>query len=85
MAQSEHAAMFHMSRSFQVRSHPDAVYLMERLGRIKRTDGDVVPVRISKRKLRGSSAGIHVWLFFQPAYKSARPWQSYIKVVDPKE
>src|SRR3982074_2141425 len=58
---------------------------MEGLGRAERTDGDVVPVRISERKLRGSSAGIHVWLFFQPADESARPWQSYVKVVDPEE
>jgi DNA-directed RNA polymerase subunit N (RpoN/RPB10) len=26
-----------------------------------------------------------VWLFFQPADESARPWQSYVKVVDPEE
>ena len=58
---------------------------MEGLGRVERTDGDVVPVRISKRKLRSSSVAIHVWLFFQPADKSARPWQSYVKVVDPEE
>src|SRR5215475_5813908 len=58
---------------------------MKGLGRVERTDGDVVPVRISERKLRGSSAGIHVWLFFQPADESARPWQSYVKVVDPEE
>ena len=53
--------------------------------RVERTDGDVVTVRISERKLRGSSAGIDVWLFFQPADERARPWQSYVKVVDPKE
>jgi Tripartite tricarboxylate transporter family receptor len=35
---------------------------MEGLGRVERTDGDVVPVRISERKVRGSSAGIHVRL-----------------------
>jgi DNA-directed RNA polymerase subunit N (RpoN/RPB10) len=58
---------------------------MEGLGRVERTDGDVVPVRISERKFCGSSAGIHVWLFFQPADESARPWQSYVKVVDPEE
>jgi hypothetical protein len=49
---------------------------MEGLGRVQRTDGDVVPVKISERKLRGSSAGIDVWLFFQPADKGACPWQS---------
>jgi hypothetical protein len=58
---------------------------MEGLGRVERTDGDVVPVRISERKLRGSGVGIHVWLLFQPADESARPWQSYVKVVDPEE
>jgi DNA-directed RNA polymerase subunit N (RpoN/RPB10) len=58
---------------------------MEGLGRVERTDGDVVPVRISERKLLGSSAGIYVWLFFQPADESARPWQSYVKVVDQEE
>ena len=26
-----------------------------------------------------------MWLFFQPADKCARPWQSYVKVVDPEE
>jgi hypothetical protein len=40
---------------------------MEGLGCVERTDGDVVPVSIPERKLRGSGAGIHVWLFFQPA------------------
>ena len=58
---------------------------MERLGRIERTDGDVISVRISERKLHSSSAGIHMWLFFQPADERARPWQSYVKVVDPEE
>ena len=58
---------------------------MEGLGRVERTDRDVVPVWISERKLRGSSAGIHVWLFFQPARESTRPWQSHVKVVDPQE
>src|SRR5262245_11910435 len=52
---------------------------------MERTDGDVVSVRISERKLRGSSVGIHVRLFFQPTDESARPWQSYVKVVDPEE
>jgi hypothetical protein len=33
----------------------------------------------------GADAGIHVWLFFQPADERARPWQSYVKVVDPEE
>ena len=54
-------------------------------GRIERTDGDVVPVRISERKFHGSSVGIHMRLFFQPADESARPWQSYVEVVDPEE
>jgi hypothetical protein len=38
---------------------------MERF--VKRTDCDVISVRISERKLRSSSTGIHMWLFFQPA------------------
>ena len=59
--------------------------LMEGSGRIERTDGDVVPVRISERKLRGSSAGIYVWLLFQAAEEGARPWQSQVEVVDPEE
>src|SRR6476660_9273544 len=58
---------------------------MEGLGRVERTDRDVVPVRIAERKLRGSSVGIHVWLFFQPARESTRPWQSHVIVVDPQE
>jgi hypothetical protein len=59
--------------------------LMEGLSRIERTDGDVISVRISERKLRSSSAGIHMWLFFQPADERARPWPGYVKVVDPEE
>jgi len=66
-------------------SLPEPVGSMEGLGRIERTDGDVISVRISERKLRSSSAGIHMWLFFQPADERARPWQSYVKVVDPEE
>jgi hypothetical protein len=58
---------------------------MERLGWIERTDGDAISVRISERKLRSSSAGIHMWLFFQPVDERARPWQSYVKIVDPEE
>jgi DNA-directed RNA polymerase subunit N (RpoN/RPB10) len=67
------------------RSLPEIVGSMEGSGRIERTDGDVVPVRISERKFHGSSVGIHMWLFFQQADESARPWQSYVKVVDPEE
>src|SRR5262245_3988930 len=52
---------------------------------VERTDGDVISVRISERKLRGASVGIDVWLFFQSANERARPWQSDVKVVDPKE
>jgi hypothetical protein len=26
-----------------------------------------------------------MWLFFQPADERARPWQSYVKVIDPEE
>ncbi len=55
------------------------------LGRIERTDGDVISVWISERKLRSSSVGIHMWLFFQPADERARPGQSCVKVVDPEE
>src|SRR5215831_4457265 len=54
------------------------------LGRIERTDGDVVSVRISQRELHSSSVGIHMRLF-QPADERAPPWQSYVKVVDPEE
>ena len=54
-------------------------------GRIERADRDVVSIRISERKLHRSSAGIHMWLFLQPADESARPWQSYVKVVDSEE
>ncbi len=58
---------------------------MRRLGRIERTDGDIISVRISERKLLSSSVGIYMRLFFQPADEHARPWQSYVKVVDPEE
>jgi hypothetical protein len=66
-------------------SLPEPGRPMKGLGRIERTDGDIISVRISERKLLSSSAGIHIWLFFQPADERARPWQSYVKVVDPEE
>src|SRR5215472_12810531 len=58
---------------------------MKGSGRIERTDGDVISVRVSKRKLCSSSIGIYMRLFFQPAHEPARAWQSYVKVVDPEE
>jgi hypothetical protein len=58
---------------------------MEGLSRIERTDGDVIAVRISERKFRSSSVGIHMGLFCQPADEGARPWQSHVKIVDPEE
>src|SRR4051812_17960888 len=67
----------------ELRGDPNSPHLA--LGRVERTDRDVVTVRISERKLRGSSVGIDVWLFFQPADERSRPWQSDVKVVDPKE
>src|SRR5215467_802573 len=54
-------------------------------GRIERTDGDEISIRISERKLHSSSVWIHMWLFFQPADERARPWQGHLKVVDPEE
>src|SRR5262245_58187098 len=54
-------------------------------GRVERTEGDVVPVGIPERKLRGSGAGIHVRLFFQGADERARPRQRFVEVVDPEE
>src|ERR1700681_737628 len=64
---------------------PEPVGSVKASGRIERTDGDVISVRIPERKLRRSSAGIHMWLFFQPADERPRPWQGYVKVVDPEE
>jgi hypothetical protein len=61
------------------RGHPEVVDWIEL------TDGDVISVRISERKLRSSSVPIHMWLFFQKADERARPWQGYFKVVDPEE
>jgi hypothetical protein len=52
---------------------------------IERTDGDVISVRISERKLHSYGVSIHMWLFFQPADERARPWRSHLKVVDPEE
>jgi hypothetical protein len=75
----------HMRRGFQRSSLPEPVGSMDGLGRIEHTDGDVVSVRISERKLHSPSAGTHMWLFFQPADEHARPWQGYVKVVDPEE
>src|SRR5262249_6439862 len=69
----------------QSRSLPEPVGLVERLGWIKRTDCDVISVRISERKFHSSSVWIYMWLFFQPADERVRPWQSYVKVVDPEE
>src|SRR5215471_21552696 len=59
---------------------PGELAKLVELGRIECADGDVVPVRISERELHSSSVGIHMWLFFQLADESARPWQSYVKV-----
>src|SRR5215471_7379989 len=64
---------------------PGELAKLVELGRIECADGDVVPVRISERELHSSSVGIHMWLFFQLADESARPWQSYVKVVDSEE
>jgi hypothetical protein len=58
---------------------------MEELDRVERTDGDVVTVTISERKLRSSSSGIYVRLFLQPLDEHARRLQSYVKVVDSEE
>jgi hypothetical protein len=58
---------------------------MEGLGRIERTDGDIISVRISERKLRSSSVGIHMRLLLQPADERARSWQSLVEVVDPEK
>jgi hypothetical protein len=41
--------------------------------------------RILERKLHSSSVWIYMWLFFEPADERARPWQSYVKVVDTEE
>jgi hypothetical protein len=51
---------------------PEPVGSMEGLGRIERADSDVISVRVSERKLRSSSAGIHMWFFFQPADERAK-------------
>src|SRR6266480_7112948 len=81
----DHAGTFHMTAVSSDTAPPEPVGSMKGLGRIERTDGDVISVRISERKLRSSSAGIHMWLFFQPADERPRPWQGYVKVVDPEE
>jgi hypothetical protein len=57
----------------------------EGLGHIECTDGDIVPIKIMERKLHRSCIGIHMWLFLQPVNERARPWQGYVKVVDPEE
>jgi hypothetical protein len=72
-------------RGFQRQSLPEPVGSTERLGRIECTDGDVISVKISERKLRGPSVGIQMWLFFQPADERECPWQGYVNVVDPEE
>ena len=64
---------------------PEPVGAMARLGRIERTDGDVISVRIPKRELHGSRVGIHMWLFFQKADERACLWQSDVKIVDAEE
>jgi hypothetical protein len=53
--------------------------------RVERADGDIVSVRITERKLHSSSAGIHMWLFFELGDESACCWQRHVKVVDPEE
>jgi len=85
MTQHGHTGSVRQDRNFQRYSLPEPVSSMDGLGRIECTDGDVISVRVSERKLHCSSVGIHVWLFFQPTDERAPPWQSYVKVVDPKE
>ena len=46
---------------------------MEGLGRIERTDHNVVPVRITECKLFGSSVGVHVGLLVESGDESTGP------------
>ena len=55
------------------------------LGRRKRTDRNVVSVRISERKLLGLSARIHVRLLFEPSDQRACPLKRPVEIIDTEE
>src|SRR6202163_3443446 len=53
--------------------------------RIEQTGGGMKSSMIAVPLQSRSRAGIHMWLFSQPADERAPTWQSYVKVVDPEE
>jgi hypothetical protein len=55
---------------------------MNGLGRIERTDHDVIAVGISERKFHSSSARVHMGLLFQSVDERARPGQSVVEIID---
>jgi hypothetical protein len=57
----------------------------EWLIRRKRTDRNVLTVRISERELHRSGVRIHVGLFFEARDKSARPWKCLVEIVHAKK
>src|SRR5262249_52952217 len=72
-----YVATFHMTAvsSDTACRNPGSI---EGLGRIERTDGDVISVGSRSGKLHSSNVWIHMWLFFQRADERARPWQSHL-------
>src|SRR5437016_13523608 len=54
-------------------------------GRRKRTDRNVISVRISERELLGLSVRIHVWLLFEPSDERACPLKRQVEIIDTEE
>lgn len=58
---------------------------MNGLGRIERTDRDVIVVGISERKFHSARARVQMGLLLQLVDERARPGQSTVEVIDPEE
>ena len=51
----------------------------------KRTDRDVIPVRIPERELLGSGTRVCTRLLFEPGHESASTFQAPIEIIDAKK
>src|SRR5207244_1974166 len=68
----------HAIRPGRFLCNPDA----SRLVRGKRTDHDVVSVRISQCELHSSSVRVHLGFLLEAIDESTCPWQRYIEIID---
>ena len=55
------------------------------LGAIERTDHDVVPVRITERKLFSSCVGVHLRLLFKSSHEGAGSRQRLFEIIYPEK